>query len=1104
MTSWKLARRSLLFFLRSHLGTVAGAAIATAVLTGALLVGDSVRGSLREMALARIGKIDFALSSGDRLFRSSINLPLSNAIVSAALHFPATASNPANNRRANQVQVTGVDENFWKMAQVVPIAVLSSNTAWINDRLAAHLGLKEHDTMLIRAPRVSHLSRDAPLAPEEDATVAIRISIGKIVSDAEFGRFGLQASQIPPFNIFVPRQLLQKAVNATNQANLLLVHSVDGKLDLQGAQKAFATSFNLADAQLSLSPAKAGELELRSSRVFLDNAVSDAALAASPFSQPILTYFVNELSVGSRSAPYSMVTGDDALLPDQISDSEIVINQWLADDLAAKPGDTLQIKYYVMGLMRELIERTNHFRIHSIVPMEMPYTDKTLMPDFPGMTDAENCRDWDTGFPINTSAIRDKDEKYWDQYRGAPKAFLPLHVAQNMWSNRFGNLTAIRYKTPPQPNILANLAPVDLGFVFRPIREEALVASSGSQDFGGLFIGFSFFLILAAIILMALLFRFGLEQRGVEIGTLLALGFTPKKVKRIFVLEGIGLALLGGALGVGGAIVYAKGMIHGLSTIWKEAVAGSALSFHANPGSLVSGFIMGALIALVTIWWSLRKEVKRPARELLSEGMENEFPDEIIHKAGPNPKPRKGMATGIIGVLCVLLALAITFWGLFSGATNKGELFFSAGAFMLIGGLALSSFALRKLRVSSMAEALSLTGMGLRAITRRHRRSRAAIGLLACGAFLIASIGAFRLDSSKDASKRSAGTGGFALIGETSIPVVHDLNSPAGRDFYGLGESAFTNVIFVPFRVLQGDDASCLNLNQSRQPQLLGVNPELLAQRDAFTFASLIDSKQSGVSIPPGQSPWLALNTKLLHDEVPAIGDAASIQYAMHKKVGDTIDYTDSNGRIFKVRIVGAIANSILQGSLIISEKAFVERFPTESGYRMFLIDAPSKEAEGVTEKLVKAMQDNGLEITPATERLAAYNAVQNTYLGTFQMLGGLGLLLGSFGLGIILLRNVFERRSELALLLALGFRKPALRWMILSEHAALLVIGLFVGIAAAIVAVLPALIVPGRSLPLGALAITIGAVFACGLVWTFVAAWMALRAPLLAALRNE
>ena len=47
-----------------------------------------------------------------------------------------------------------------------------------------------------------------------------------------------------------------------------------------------------------------------------------------------------------------------------------------------------------------------------------------------------------------------------------------------------------------------------------------------------------------------------------------------------------------------------------------------------------------------------------------------------------------------------------------------------------------------------------------------------------------------------------------------------------------------------------------------------------------------------------------------------------------------------------------------------------------------------------------------------------------------------------SFGLGVILLRNVFERRSELALLLAVGFRKSSLKWLVLSEHAALLVTG--------------------------------------------------------------
>ena len=83
------------------------------------------------------------------------------------------------------------------------------------------------------------------------------------------------------------------------------------------------------------------------------------------------------------------------------------------------------------------------------------------------------------------------------------------------------------------------------------------------------------------------------------------------------------------------------------------------------------------------------------------------------------------------------------------------------------------------------------------------------------------------------------------------------------------------------------------------------------------------------------------------------------------------------------------------------------------------------------------------MELTPAAQRLNEFNAVQNTYLGTFQILGGLGLLLGSAGLGVVVLRNVLERRGELGLLVAVGFRRRLLHRLVLSEHGALLGAGL-------------------------------------------------------------
>src|SRR5207247_2411211 len=125
-------------------------------------------------------------------------------------------------------------------------------------------------------------------------------------------------------------------------------------------------------------------------------------------------------------------------------------------------------------------------------------------------------------------------------------------------------------------------------------------------------------------------------------------------------------------------------------------------------------------------------------------------------------------------------------------------------------------------------------------------------------------------------------------------------------------------------------------------------------------------------------------------------------------------------------------------------------------------------------------------------------------YLGTFEVLGGLGLLLGSAGLAIVVVRNMLERRGELGLLTAVGFARATLRKMVLIEHVSLLLAGLGIGMASAFVAVLPALLTPGRSLPYLSLGITLGAVLLNGLLWTWLSTSIALRGNLLRTLRNE
>ncbi len=1315
MTFWTLALRSLRFHARAHLGVLLGATVGAAVLIGALLVGDSVRGSLREMALARLGHTELSMATGDRLFQVSIVRRLLNAygveakeageaaangieihrILAPMLQLQATATTTDDSARANKVILHGVESGFWKLAAIPPeFKDIPQNAVVLNEPLAQQLRARVGQTILLRVAKLAQLSQDISLTPRDGSTLALRLTVHAVLPTTTLGKFGLQANQVSPLNAFVRYDSLAQALDVAGKANLLLVgsphrvgllgtdwwsvsspnHGLDIKRKL--ADVALRQAWNTTDAQLELrtltnSPA----LELRTERIFLDAPAVRAALAVDTNAQPILTYLATLLRAGTNATAYPMVTAAGApLVPADLRDDEVVINRWLADQLKLAPGGELEMSYFLPDSGAALTEATNRFRVRSIVAMELPWADGTLMPDFPGIAKAERIGDWDAGFPLKHTKL--VDDPYWKQWRGTPKAFVSLSAGRKMWANRFGDTTAVRFPMnaefgmrnaesnrsvaagqvspsapapSPRPSppvgerektgavrsidagksnvsstaaaakapaanplspiggegqgegarrvpastpatltpdaaaaqsaignrqsaiekaLLAQLKPADFGLVFQPVREQALKASGEGQDFGGLFIGFSFFLIIAACVLVSLLFQFGIEQRATEVGTLLALGFTPKQVRRLFLLEGAGLSLMGSLLGAAGGVWYAQAMLHALSTVWRDAVGTSDLNFHAGPATLAGGIVGSVLVAVFTLWLALRKQARRPARELLAGGGEGEEAglasgvlglgndarlglrrqaerDAALGSRGaesaaappdgkaPSPLRPAGAVQKrrafVIGVVCLLGALGLSGWAWAKQDSAAAGIFFGAGALLLGAAMAFTSAFLSRLERSEAAANLTLTGLGIRNATRRRRRSMATVAMLACGSFLIVSIGAFRLDENADATKRASGTGGFAQLGESTLPVVQDLNSQAGREFFNLDAKAMTNVSVVPFRVRDGDDASCLNLNRAQKPRLLGVNWRSLHQRNAFRFAGEWKGEKMGwewFRFGDVSDEWMQRSKEdarrraneeyrpsQLHGSlprsgsatvIPAIADEASILWALGKKLGDTLDFTDERGKPFKVRLVASLAGSVLQGNLIISEDEFTARYPGEAGYRFFLLDAPPDRAADVSAALTKGLRDSGLELVPTTRRLAQFNAVQNTYLGTFQVLGGLGLLLGSAGLGVVVLRNVLDRRGELALLLAVGFRAKALRWLVLSEHAGLLLLGLGAGVVAAAVAVLPALRSGGEGLPLGTLGLTLAGVLVSGLVFTLLATTWSLRGRLLDSLRNQ
>ncbi len=1101
-----LVLRSLRFYWRTNLAVLLAVMVATGVLTGALAVGDSVQYTLKRTVEMRLGQTQFALMPQNRYFRAALADDLGSEIdgaIAPVLQVRGVVTDDSGTYRVNRVQVLGVDERFYSLGPGEnPWGSAPSDAVVLNAAVAERLHATVGDEIVLRVERPGLMPRDVPLSSDTDRTVASRLTVHAVADDTDFGRFDLAANQTMPLNVFVPLAWLADRIEQPARANALLAAGLPETGAAETLDAAMAARWTLADADLQLRrlPARE-EVELRSRRVFLDDEIGRQALNAGDRAVGILTYFVNEIRLGAKTTPYSMVaaiapgaSGGD-LIPAKMSSDEIVINQWLAEDLDAKVGDAVEMTYYFIGPKRVLYERTSRFTVIKIVPIEGTAGDPTLMPDFPGLADAENCRDWDPGIPIDLDKIRPKDEAYWDTYRGTPKAFVTLQIGQTLWRNRYGNLTSVRYPWHPGSEaeitsaLRAQIDPATVGLFFQSVQQRGLRASREGTDFGELFLGLSMFLIAAAALLTGLLFIFGVESRCHQMGLLLAVGLPPRRVKYLLIAEGSIIALAGTILGVGLGLLYNQLLVHGLSTVWRGAVAGASIYSRAQPATLLFGSLGGFLVAVLAMWIALRRHVTRSPRALLDSHIE------ACHSsASAWSRGRVGLGAAVISFLSVMVFLAIMGGGNSRGAAGA---FFGAGALLLIGGVGLAQAVLRMVGSGWNKPMVSLGGLGFRNTTRRGGRSLAVVGLLACGVFMVVAVGANRQDPMAQLGSRASGTGGFVFYGESVVPVLHDLNTDEGRAAVGLDPAALEGVDFVQCRVHEGDDASCLNLNRAQRPRLLGVEARELQAREAFTFAQSmkVDGKEGG---------WELLRTDLDGGSIPAIGDYPTIVWGLGKNIGDELEYTDEKGQVMRVRIVGMLKNSILQGCLLIAENECIGRFPSESGYRVLLVDAPLDRADAVQQSLTTDMQDFGLVLTSTQARLATFSEVENTYLSIFTALGGLGLILGSVGLGLVVLRNMLERRGELAMLRAVGFGRKRLLLMIFYEHWGLVLAGLLCGVVAALVAVLPSMQTPGGQIPYVSLGLTLLAIAGISGLWVWMAGKLALRGALLDALRTE
>ncbi len=934
-----LIRRSWGFYWRTHLAVVLGVMIAGAVLVGALVIGDSLRASLRDLTLQRLDKIEEVLIS-PRFFRTKLAEEITATpkfndhfkaaqpaiLLRASMEFNRESNDAVSSKtmthRSGQVQVLGVQKNIWQTweetthrqtnippaGDILVPAFLSTNgqrtefvapklnEVVINKTLADELAItpgmlvdKNQDgkpleiEIVMRLPRPSEIPADSPLGRKNETTRSRALRVIGILPNEGFGRFGLLPTQQLVKNAFVDIETLQDMLEQPEKANAILAISFDKELRIinrsdEPSTPALRREYleqhfhpTLTDFGLKLDQNDRGFWQITSDSMLIEPKIADALKqrisAATPSTskdishssshaiQSSFIYLSNWIASEDEKAkvPYSTIAAMDftdanpfgpwldvdGKVIEKLADDEIVLNRWTLDDFKKqgtelKSGDSIKLTFFEPESTHgEVKEQSATFKLRAIVPMNGISLDKDLTPELKGVTDKDSLANWNPPFDYDAKRVRtvkphDEDEQYWHDYKTSPKAFISAAAGRKLWKSRFGEITAIRFTAHEGDNrqeiekwLLSGLKPAEFGLVWQPVKMQGLRASAGTTPFDFLFLGFSMFLIVSALLLVSLLFKLGLDRRARELGIELAVGFSIARLRRLAMGEAAGVAFIGAVLGIVMGVGYAALMIHGLRTWWVAAVVTPFIQLHISTTTLAIGLIVTWLVAMLTIAWTLRQLRRSETKQLLS----GDLAESITRKT------RSRHWLDWLRVVAIVLAIVLIGIGTqFSGEAQAGA-FFGSGMLLLFAVL---SGLHKHLKTTGFHVEKPLSGIGTLAWSNTKRsptRSTLAIGLIAAAVYMIVSISAFRLQPPPTGNDPTQGDGGFALLGETDVPIYRDLQNPKVKEDYAelistanqdsdqQNRDAMVDSNPISFRTSGGDDASCLNLYRPRRPR---------------------------------------------------------------------------------------------------------------------------------------------------------------------------------------------------------------------------------------------------------------------------------------------
>ena len=563
MTLLRLFQRDCVYYRKTFAALSATACLVCAILTAAMLIGDSVRGTLYD------------------------NLNRNTAFVKTLVRFPV----PVKADMAGAVLHTrgfiapGIKTHIYSF----PDSQITSRDAFCSSAIVEALNLQIGEVFTVRVLTVATIPSENVMG-QPPVLRQLQLVYRGIWPDAK-ANVNFENPQLRENNLFVNHAFLAESLgldaNAVNEIWL----PTDEKTPVLPDDVIWELT------QLHFDHWDDRPV-LKSKSFFLPQQIPDLF----PEAAKGLVTFAESFSDGEHAMNYLFVGAFDGdVFP--VEENHAVLSAGLEENFPN--GGTLT--YFTSDAFREIQRQTHVFT--QVAKASDSHITAVLTPEIPGLTDMSDCTEWDTGVPIDLAKIQSADTVYWEQHKSKPKLYLNFAQAQDLFFP--GQCTALVFDrdvdtSEIQARIIAAMRQDMSLYQADNVVESLLANIANGLHFTPLFLGLSCFIIISALLVLAMLLKLHLFDRAEEF-RVIADHTSGKRFMVWFHLAEIVLILFPGiALGLVCGTLLCHVQLYMLERVWNGIILMNRLNFHANATTYFIAFAVTLCCSLLVLVYVLR------------------------------------------------------------------------------------------------------------------------------------------------------------------------------------------------------------------------------------------------------------------------------------------------------------------------------------------------------------------------------------------------------------------------------------------------------------------------------------------------------------------